>query len=140
MSPRRYATCGSMNCSTIGIKIISLIFCYYWQESSTGSIRFVWLAARAMRNDREVACDSAVLNMLDADSYQDYGFTLINFAEKISLSPFPFSSSLGGTIKQLEQRILNIATYKKPSSFRRDTEHYPFCCHCHTVYWSYSLC
>ena len=80
---------------------------------------FVWLAARAMRNDREVACDSAVLNMLDADSYQDYGFTLINFAEKISLSPFPFSSSLGGTIKQLEHRILNIATYKKPSSFRR---------------------
>ena len=44
---------------------------------------------------------------------------MINFAEKISLSPFPFSSSLGGTIKQLEQRILNIATYKKPSSFKR---------------------
>lgn len=80
---------------------------------------FVWFAARAMRNDREVACDSAVLNMLDADSYQDYGFTLINFAEKISLSPFPFSSSLGGTIKQLEQRILNIAAYKKPSLFKR---------------------
>ena len=79
----------------------------------------VWLASRAMRNDREVACDSAVLNMLDADSYQDYGYTLINFAEKISLSPFPFSSSLGGTIKQLEQRILNIATYKKPSSFKK---------------------
>ena len=86
---------------------------FYWFNP------FVWLAARAMRNDREVACDSAVLNMLDADSYQDYGFTLINFAEKISLSPFPFSSTLGGTIKQLKQRILNIATYKKPSSFRK---------------------
>lgn len=86
---------------------------FYWFNP------FVWFAARAMRNDREVACDSAVLNMLDADSYQDYGFTLINFAEKISLSPFPFSSTLGGTIKQLKQRILNIATYKKPSSFRK---------------------
>ena len=98
----------------------------------------VWLASRAMRNDREVACDSAVLNMLDADSYQDYGYTLINFAEKISLSPFPFSSSLGGTIKQLEQRILNIATYKKPSSFKKIRSTYLFCCYCYTFYWSYS--
>lgn len=85
---------------------------FYWFNP------LVWLTARAMRNDREIACDSAVLNILDTSSYQDYGYTLINFAEKISLSPFPFSSSLGGTIKQLEQRILNIATYKKPSSFK----------------------
>ena len=86
---------------------------FYWFNP------LVRLAARAMRNDREIACDSAVLNMLDTDSYQDYGYTLINFAEKISLSPFPFSNSLGGTVKQLEQRLLNIATYKKPSSFRK---------------------
>lgn len=85
---------------------------FYWFNP------LVWLTASAMRNDREIACDSAVLNILDTSSYQDYGYTLINFAEKISLSPFPFSSSLGGTIKQLEQRILNIATYKKPSSFK----------------------
>ena len=84
---------------------------FYWFNP------LIWIAARTMRNDREVACDSAVLNMLHTDSYQDYGYALINFAEKISLSPFPFSSSLGGTIKQLEQRILNIATYKKPSFF-----------------------
>ena len=86
---------------------------FYWFNP------LVWAAARAMKNDREVACDSAVLNMLDTASYQDYGYTLINFAEKISLSPFPFSSSLSGTLKQLEQRILNIAAYKKPSSFQR---------------------
>lgn len=86
---------------------------FYWFNP------LIWIAARAMRNDREVACDSAVLNMLHTDSYQDYGYTLINFAEKISLSPFPFSSSLGGTIKQLEQRVLNIATYKKPSSSKK---------------------
>ncbi len=74
---------------------------------------FVWFAGKTMRCDREIACDSAVLNMLDTGSYQDYGYTLINFAEKISLSPF--SSSLGGTVKQLEQRIQNIALYQKPS-------------------------
>lgn len=86
---------------------------FYWFNP------LIWIAARAMKTDREVACDSAVLNMLHTDSYQDYGYTLINFAEKLSFSPFPFSSSLGGTIKQLEQRILNIATYKKPSSSKK---------------------
>ena len=59
-----------------------------------------------MRNDREIACDSAVLNILDTNSYQDYGYTLINFAEKISLSPFPFSSSLGGTINSWNSEYL----------------------------------
>ena len=86
---------------------------FYWFNP------FVWLAARAMRNDREAACDAAVLNMLDPASYQDYGSTLIDFAEKLSLSPFPFSSSLGGTAKQLQQRILHIAAYKKPSCLKR---------------------
>ena len=42
----------------------------------------------------KIACDSAVLDMLDTGSYQDYGYTLINFAEKISLSPF-FQQSRG---------------------------------------------
>ena len=93
--------------------LLLLVGIFYWFNP------LIWLTAKAMRNDREIACDSAVLNILDTNSYQDYGYTLINFAEKISLSPFPFSSSLGGTIKQLEQRILNIATYKKPSSFKR---------------------
>lgn len=78
---------------------------------------FVWFAGKTIRCDREIACDSAVLDMLDTGSYQDYGYTLINFAEKIS--PSPFSSSLGGTIKQLEQRILNIALYQKPSSLKK---------------------
>ena len=34
--------------------------------------------------------------MLEEDAYEDYGNTLINFAEKVSLSPFPFAAGLGG--------------------------------------------
>ncbi len=75
----------------------------------------IWLALRSMRNDREIACDIAVLNVLDSDQYQEYGYTLINFAEKISLTPFPFSSGLGGTVTQIQARILNIAAYQTPS-------------------------
>ncbi|MDD2980859.1 MAG: BlaR1 family beta-lactam sensor/signal transducer [Hespellia sp.] len=78
----------------------------------------VWYALREMRTDREVACDSAVLQNLAEKDYEDYGTTLINFAERISLSPFPFVSGLGGNIGQMKKRIINIASYQ-PSSSRQ---------------------
>ena len=79
----------------------------------------VWYALREMRNYREVACDSAVLKMLEEDDYEDYGNTLINFAEKISLTPFPFAAGMGGNMKQMKRRILNIASYEKPTLVKK---------------------
>ena len=76
---------------------------------------FVWFALREMRNDREVACDTSVLKMLKEDDYEDYGNTLINFIEKVSFSPFPFAASLSGNMKQMKRRIINIASYEKPT-------------------------
>lgn len=78
---------------------------------------FVWYALKEMRNDREVACDTSVLNLLGEADYEDYGNTLLNFAEKVSLTPFPFASGISGTMKQLQKRILNISSYKKPSAW-----------------------
>lgn len=80
---------------------------------------FVWYALKEMRNDREVACDTSVLKMLDEEAYEDYGNTLINFAEKISLTPFPFAAGLGGSMKQMKRRIINIAAYEKPTLGKR---------------------
>lgn len=79
---------------------------------------FVWYALKEMRIDKEIACDASVLNMLSEVSYRDYGNTLINFAEKVSLTPFPFSSGLGGSMEQIKRRIISIASYEKPS-FRK---------------------
>ncbi|MDY2596180.1 MAG: BlaR1 family beta-lactam sensor/signal transducer [Oliverpabstia sp.] len=76
---------------------------------------FVWFALREMRNDREVACDTSVLKMLEEDDYENYGNTLINFIEKVSISPFPFAASLSGNMKQMKRRIINIASYEKPT-------------------------
>lgn len=76
---------------------------------------FVWYALKEMRSDREVACDTSVLKMLDEEAYEDYGNTLINFAEKVSLTPFPFAAGLGGNMKQMKRRILNIAAYERPT-------------------------
>ena len=75
----------------------------------------VWYALKEMRNDREVACDTSVLKMLEEDAYEDYGNTLINLAEKVSLFPFPFAAGLGGNMEQMKRRIINIASYEKPT-------------------------
>ena len=75
----------------------------------------VWLALREMQCDREVACDTSVLNMLDGDSYGDYGNTLISFAEKISHASIPFAVNLSGTMTQMKRRIMNIAAYETPT-------------------------
>ena len=80
---------------------------------------FVWFAFKEMQGDREAACDSAVLQMLDRAEYEKYGHTLINYAEKISLAPFPIASGIGGSPKQLRKRILNIASYRPESASKR---------------------
>ena len=80
---------------------------------------FVWYALKEMRLEREIACDSSVLQMLDETDYEDYGNTLINFAEKISLSPFPFANGIGGNIEQMKRRIFNIANFQPQSFYRK---------------------
>ena len=87
----------------------SLAVAIYWFNP------FMWYVLRQINIDREIACDSSVLNILKEDTYADYGNTLISFAEKIALFPFPFGAGIGGNVKQLEKRIISIASYKKPT-------------------------
>lgn len=75
-------------------------------------------AIKEMRNDREIACDTAVLEMLGEDAYADYGHTLLNFTKEAAFAPFPFMTGISGGMKQMRKRIMNIASYR-PSSFRR---------------------
>ena len=82
----------------------------------------VWYALKEARTDREVACDTYVLQMLDTDDYIDYGNTLLNYAQKISFSPFSFASGIGGSAKQIRKRILNIALYKPQTKWRKRKE------------------
>lgn len=93
--------------------VINLAGILYWFNP------VVWYALKEMRCDKEVACDTSVLKILEPDCYEDYGNTLINFAEKISLTPFPFGVGLSGSKKQIERRISNIASYGKPTLYKR---------------------
>ncbi len=75
----------------------------------------VWFALKKMRCDREIACDAAVLALLEERDYESYGSVLIDLAEKVSFTPFPFASGIGGNMKQLQKRIMHISSYRKPS-------------------------
>ena len=92
---------------SISIYLMNIAFIIYWFNP------FVWYALKEMRTDCEIACDTSVLEMLDKKDYIAYGNTLINFADKISHTSFPFSTGLSGNFKQMRQRILNIASYKE---------------------------
>lgn len=95
--------------------LMTLIGILYWFNP------MIWIALKEMRNDREVACDTSVLNMLEPDSYEDYGMTLIHFAEKLSRPAFPFAAGLSGNMPQMKRRILNIAAYETPTTKKRLT-------------------
>ena len=75
----------------------------------------VRLALNEMQNDRELACDTSVLDLLDEDSYKDYGNALIHYASKMSHAVPPLTTGLGHDMEQMKRRILHIATYKKPT-------------------------
>lgn len=92
---------------TLSVYLMNIAVIVYWFNP------FVWYALKKMRTDCEIACDTSVLEMLDKKDYAAYGNTLINFADKISHTPFPFSTGLSGNFKQMKQRILNIASYKE---------------------------
>ncbi len=87
---------------------------------------FVWYAFQRIRCDREIACDCAVLQMLQESEYENYGNALINFAEKISKEniSFPFITGIGGNRKQIRKRILNISNFKKENRRRKMQSHF----------------
>ncbi len=72
-------------------------------------------AFKEMRTDREIACDTSVLNMLLEDDYEDYGNTLLSLARQTSAAAFPFASGISAGMAQMKKRVLNIAGYRPPS-------------------------
>lgn len=90
---------------------VSLLLCLaqivYWFHPA------VWYALRQMRDDRELACDAAVLNLLDNDSRKTYGMTLLKYTQTFSQTAFTSAAGIAGTKKQIEKRILGIVSYRR---------------------------
>lgn len=75
---------------------------------------FVYWAFKAVRVDREIACDNSVLKRLGTDQYLAYGKAIISCAEKLVESQYlKMVTSIGGSKKQIKERIEKIAMFKK---------------------------
>lgn len=106
--------------------LINTVNVFYWFNP------LIWYFLKRIRQERELACDSAVLQLLKETEYKSYGNTLINFAETIALSPFPFTMGISGNIKQLKGRILNIALFHQPT-FKQKIRGYLICIFVSTI-------
>lgn len=73
----------------------------------------VWMAFREMELDREIACDTAVLQSLEPACYVEYGNTIIHFLDISSSSRNQvLANPLAGPKEQIKERILRIAAFK----------------------------
>lgn len=106
--------------------LINTVNVFYWFNP------LIWYFLKRIRQERELACDSAVLQLLKETEYKSYGNTLINFAETIALSPFPLTMGISGSIKQLKGRILNIASFHQPT-FKQKIRGYLICIFVSTI-------
>ena len=72
----------------------------------------VWFTVARMRDDRELACDAAVLKRLDRPRRLAYGKTLLKLAARLVSAPAqPALVGVFGTGQQLQERIVMIARF-----------------------------
>lgn len=93
--------------------LASLFGALYWFHPA------VRIALKEMQNDRELACDAAVLEILKESEYPSYGQTLLHFAERSAQTPFPFTAGVGSGSRQMRKRLLQILSYQRPCGLRR---------------------
>lgn len=80
---------------------------------------FIRFAFKDMRSMQEMACDTAVLEALDASQRLEYGNTLLRFAERNALETFPAAASLINSKSQIKRRILHIVQYEMPTKAKQ---------------------
>ena len=81
---------------------------------------FVWIAAGKIRLEREVACDSGVLALLEKEEYADYGNTLLKVTRNRKNIGFSVGLGMGGEIKHTRRRITEIAAFgRRPAMQKR---------------------
>lgn len=93
----------------IGNTLAQLAQIVYWFNP------VIWNALHRMRGDRELACDSAVQDMLSPEEYTAYGHTLLTLAAKNNRRTMAFGSGISQNMASMKQRILQIADYHRPS-------------------------
>jgi beta-lactamase regulating signal transducer with metallopeptidase domain/5-hydroxyisourate hydrolase-like protein (transthyretin family) len=79
-----------------------------------------WLALGCMRRERELACDAAVLDRVDAEGAGHYGRLILKSAEQLrTLTALSGAVEMFGPDLSLSRRIHMIANHHKPTRARR---------------------
>ena len=86
--------------------LLNLVSVLYWCNP------LVWLIIREIRADREIACDSSVLDLINEQDYFNYGSSLIGLAERCSLSHASCTTGMGGSSAQIKRRITSIVSHR----------------------------
>lgn len=81
---------------------------------------FIWFAFRHLKNDREIACDNAVIEVIGNEQCLNYGYTILKYVEQMNkglfLSPV---STISGSTGSIKQRIMEISDYKIDSVLQK---------------------
>lgn len=91
--------------------LMQLFYIFNWFNPA------VWYAVKRSEIDRETACDDLVLRLLEQKEQQNYGHTMITLAAASSAF---YAIGMGGSKKQLRQRILKIAAYRETPSWTKN--------------------
>lgn len=86
--------------------VCRIFFCivYWWHP-------LVWLAAVAVQEDAELACDARVLKGKNLEARRNYGYALLELLENVNEKPSYFyaATSLSGGKKSMKRRIEEIS-------------------------------
>jgi beta-lactamase regulating signal transducer with metallopeptidase domain len=88
--------------------VMTMLQVIYWFNP------LVWYAFSRMRSDRELVCDSMVLDRMPSVQSRQYGETILKLLERFSKSSTvpPFAGLLEGR-RQMKKRIQMIVSFKK---------------------------
>ncbi len=90
--------------------LVQLTVCLHWFNP------LVWVMDGEINRDCELACDEAVLQVLEPEEWRAYGDTLLRALETGGrYHAIPGSAGLGESAELLKERLTAIMKFKKPS-------------------------
>ena len=90
--------------------LVQITVCLHWFNP------LAWVMAREIDRARELACDEAVLRLLEPEERRAYGDTLLRALETGGgYRAAPGSAGLGQSAELLKERLTAIMNFKKPS-------------------------
>ena len=115
LNDARYAMLHELtHCKKCDVQINGLMCLFqilYWFNP------LVYIAFKQMRFDRELACDTSVLELLPHEHHINYGKALLSFVKTLSPpAALTLTANIGDSKPHIVKRVKHIASFKKDST------------------------